>query len=178
MGLEISLTLAPPSLDLRSQGKTEDSCRPGGPLPSRERRGAGLGLPHRRKMGSPYVRSLGQHILGSAWRPVLSSLFHWIYDRELEDTCHEVRNAIQLSDACLRSMGTQLLPPHTLSPSLLFSLNRNASTLHLNAMHILYSALKANHLIYWQSCIWLVENSYPIFNSGKLSKVKSLVQIC
>ena len=157
--------MAPPGLDIGSQDKTGDSCSLGGPLPTRGRRWAGLGRPRHRKTGSLYLRSLGQHILSSVWRPVLSFLSHWIYDRELEDTYHEARNTLQTSDACLKSMDAQLLPP--CPPSLLSSLNRNASTLHLNAMHILCSALKADHLIYRRSCIWLVENCYPMFNSGK-----------
>lgn len=44
------------------------------------------------KTGDPYVRSLVQHILSLVSHPVLSFLYRWIYDGELEDTYHEVRN--------------------------------------------------------------------------------------
>ena len=42
------------------------------------------------KTGDPYVRSLVQHILSLVSHPVLSFLYRWIYDGELEDTYHEV----------------------------------------------------------------------------------------
>ncbi|XP_057165935.1 gamma-tubulin complex component 3 [Ursus arctos] len=41
------------------------------------------------KTGDPYVRSLVQHILSLVSHPVLSFLYRWIYDGELEDTYHE-----------------------------------------------------------------------------------------
>lgn len=47
------------------------------------------------KTGDPYVRSLVQHILSLVSHPVLSFLYRWIYDGELEDTYHEVRNAFR-----------------------------------------------------------------------------------
>lgn len=43
------------------------------------------------KTGDPYMRSLVQHILSLVSHPVLSFLYRWIYDGELEDTYHEVR---------------------------------------------------------------------------------------
>lgn len=55
------------------------------------------------------MRSLVQHILSLVSHPVLSFLYRWIYDGELEDTYHEVRNAARFSDLDLSSMGTQLL---------------------------------------------------------------------
>lgn len=60
------------------------------------------------KTGDPYMRSLVQHILSLVSHPVLSFLYRWIYDGELEDTYHEVRNTTRFSDSDLRSMGTQL----------------------------------------------------------------------
>lgn len=45
------------------------------------------------KTGDPYMKSLVQHILSLVSHPVLSFLYRWIYDGELEDTYHEVRNA-------------------------------------------------------------------------------------
>ncbi|XP_011834841.1 PREDICTED: gamma-tubulin complex component 3 [Mandrillus leucophaeus] len=41
------------------------------------------------KTGDPYMRSLVQHILSLVSHPVLSFLYRWIYDGELEDTYHE-----------------------------------------------------------------------------------------
>lgn len=71
------------------------------------------------KTGDPYMRSLVQHILGLVSHPVLSFLYRWIYDGELEDTYHEVRNATRVSDSNFRSVGTPFLsflltvmPPH------------------------------------------------------------------
>lgn len=61
------------------------------------------------KTGDPYMRSLVQHILSLVSHPVLSFLYRWIYDGELEDTYHEVRNATRFSDLGLRNMDTQLL---------------------------------------------------------------------
>lgn len=43
------------------------------------------------KTGDPSMRSLVQHILSLVSHPVLSFLYRWIYDGELEDTHHEVR---------------------------------------------------------------------------------------
>lgn len=37
------------------------------------------------------MKSLVQHILSLVSHPVLSFLYRWIYDGELEDTYHEVR---------------------------------------------------------------------------------------
>lgn len=42
------------------------------------------------KTGDPYMKSLVQHILSLVSHPVLSFLYRWIYDGELEDTYHEV----------------------------------------------------------------------------------------
>lgn len=39
------------------------------------------------------MRSLVQHILSLVSHPILSFLYRWIYDGELEDTYHEVRDA-------------------------------------------------------------------------------------
>lgn len=72
------------------------------------------------------MKSLVQHILSLVSHPVLSFLYRWIYDGELEDTYHEVRNATRVSDWDLRSMGTQLL---VFPLSLLFSCNSDATTL-------------------------------------------------
>ena len=41
------------------------------------------------KTGDPSMRSLVQHILSLVSHPVLSFLYRWIYDGELEDTHHE-----------------------------------------------------------------------------------------
>ncbi|GAB1292989.1 Gamma-tubulin complex component 3 [Apodemus speciosus] len=41
------------------------------------------------KTGDPYMKSLVQHILSLVSHPVLSFLYRWIYDGELEDTYHE-----------------------------------------------------------------------------------------
>lgn len=43
------------------------------------------------KTGDPSMRSLVQHILSLVSHPVLSFLYRWIYDGELEDAHHEVR---------------------------------------------------------------------------------------
>ena len=40
------------------------------------------------------MRSLVQHILSLGSHPVLSFLYRWIYDGELEDTHHEVRRRL------------------------------------------------------------------------------------
>lgn len=45
------------------------------------------------KTGDPSMRSLVQHILSLVSHPILSFLYRWIYDGELEDTYHEVRDA-------------------------------------------------------------------------------------
>lgn len=37
------------------------------------------------------MRALVQHILGLVSHPILNFLYRWIYDGELEDTYHEVR---------------------------------------------------------------------------------------
>lgn len=69
------------------------------------------------KTGDPYVRSLVQHILSLVSHPVLSFLYRWIYDGELEDTYHEVRNAIlasHLARGGAGGMGSRT----TVSPSL------------------------------------------------------------
>lgn len=60
------------------------------------------------KTGDPYVRSLVQHILSLVSHPVLSFLYRWIYDGELEDTYHEVRSAVRVSGYSLEffSLGT------------------------------------------------------------------------
>lgn len=42
------------------------------------------------KTGDPYMKSLVQHILSLVSHPILSFLYRWIYDGELEDTYHEV----------------------------------------------------------------------------------------
>lgn len=39
------------------------------------------------------MKSLVQHILSLVSHPILSFLYRWIYDGELEDTYHEVRAA-------------------------------------------------------------------------------------
>lgn len=49
------------------------------------------------KTGDPSMRSLVRHILSLVSHPVLSFLYRWIYDGELEDTYHEVRRSVCLS---------------------------------------------------------------------------------
>uniref|UniRef100_A0A8C7YBG3 Tubulin gamma complex component 3 n=1 Tax=Oryzias sinensis TaxID=183150 RepID=A0A8C7YBG3_9TELE len=44
------------------------------------------------KTGDPQMRALVQHILCLVSHPILNFLYRWIYDGELEDTYHEVRN--------------------------------------------------------------------------------------
>ncbi|XP_048855190.1 gamma-tubulin complex component 3 isoform X2 [Brienomyrus brachyistius] len=41
------------------------------------------------KTGDPYMRALVQHVLALVSHPILSFLYRWIYDGELEDTYHE-----------------------------------------------------------------------------------------
>lgn len=41
---------------------------------------------------------------------------------------------------------------------------------------IFCTVLESQLSVFWQNCIWLIENCYLTFNSVKLSKVKSLIQ--
>ena len=52
------------------------------------------------KTGDPSMRSLVQHILSLVSHPVLSFLYRWIYDGELEDTHHEVRRRLLKAAGC------------------------------------------------------------------------------
>lgn len=78
------------------------------------------------------MKSLVQHILSLVSHPILSFLYRWIYDGELEDTYHEVS-----AEACgLRAWA----PP---SPDCFISvgaLNRTVHTPHLKAVHFWHSA--------------------------------------
>jgi hypothetical protein len=56
------------------------------------------------------MRSLVQHILSLVSHPVLSFLYRWIYDGELEDTYHEVG-----AEAEVRSHGYSIIPVAVLS---------------------------------------------------------------
>ncbi|XP_035923991.1 gamma-tubulin complex component 3 isoform X3 [Halichoerus grypus] len=91
LGLESSLTLRrllvwtyDPKIRLKTLAALVDHCqgRKGGELAS--------AVHAYTKTGDPYVRSLVQHILSLVSHPVLSFLYRWIYDGELEDTYHEV----------------------------------------------------------------------------------------
>lgn len=57
------------------------------------------------KTGDPYVRSLVKHILSLVSHPVLSFLYRWIYDGELEDAHHEVGKAAQPPGSALGGVG-------------------------------------------------------------------------
>uniref|UniRef100_A0A8C3WBL9 Tubulin gamma complex component 3 n=1 Tax=Catagonus wagneri TaxID=51154 RepID=A0A8C3WBL9_9CETA len=90
LGLESSLTLRrllvwtyDPKMRLKTLAALVDHCqgRKGGELAS--------AVHAYTKTGDPYARSLVQHILSLVSRPVLSFLYRWIYDGELEDTYHE-----------------------------------------------------------------------------------------
>ncbi|VCX42908.1 unnamed protein product [Gulo gulo] len=90
LGLESSLTLRrllvwtyDPKIRLKTLAALVDHCqgRKGGELAS--------AVHAYTKTGDPYVRSLVQHILTLVSHPVLSFLYRWIYDGELEDTYHE-----------------------------------------------------------------------------------------
>uniref|UniRef100_A0A480TXD0 Gamma-tubulin complex component 3 isoform 1 n=1 Tax=Sus scrofa TaxID=9823 RepID=A0A480TXD0_PIG len=90
LGLESSLTLRrllvwtyDPKMRLKTLAALVDHCqgRKGGELAS--------AVHAYTKTGDPYARSLVQHILSLVSHPVLSFLYRWIYDGELEDTYHE-----------------------------------------------------------------------------------------
>ncbi|XP_039082568.1 gamma-tubulin complex component 3 isoform X2 [Hyaena hyaena] len=90
LGLESSLTLRrllvwtyDPKIRLKTLAALVDHCqgRKGGELAS--------AVHAYTKTGDPYVRSLVQHILSLVSHPVLSFLYRWIYDGELEDAYHE-----------------------------------------------------------------------------------------
>ncbi|XP_012878295.1 PREDICTED: gamma-tubulin complex component 3 [Dipodomys ordii] len=90
LGLESSLTLRrllvwtyDPKIRLKTLAALVDYCqgRKGGELAS--------SVHAYTKTGDPYMRSLVQHILSLVSHPVLSFLYRWIYDGELEDTYHE-----------------------------------------------------------------------------------------
>ncbi|KAK2491759.1 hypothetical protein MC885_000241 [Smutsia gigantea] len=90
LGLESSLTLRrllvwtyDPKIRLKTLAALVDHCqgRKGGELAS--------AVHAYTKTGDPYVRSLVKHILSLVSHPVLSFLYRWIYDGELEDTYHE-----------------------------------------------------------------------------------------
>ncbi|CAN0563381.1 unnamed protein product [Rangifer tarandus platyrhynchus] len=90
LGLESSLTLRrllvwtyDPKIRLKTLAALVDHCqgRKGGELAS--------AVHAYTKTGDPSMRSLVQHILSLVSHPVLSFLYRWIYDGELEDTHHE-----------------------------------------------------------------------------------------
>ncbi|XP_067569746.1 gamma-tubulin complex component 3 isoform X3 [Pseudorca crassidens] len=90
LGLESSLTLRrllvwtyDPKIRLKTLAALVDHCqgRKGGELAS--------AVHAYTKTGDPSMRSLVQHILSLVSHPVLSFLYRWIYDGELEDTYHE-----------------------------------------------------------------------------------------
>ena len=90
LGLESSLTLRrllvwtyDPKIRLKTLAALVDHCqgRKGGELAS--------AVHAYTKTGDPYMKSLVQHILSLVSHPVLSFLYRWIYDGELEDTYHE-----------------------------------------------------------------------------------------
>ncbi|XP_069323127.1 gamma-tubulin complex component 3 isoform X3 [Eulemur rufifrons] len=90
LGLESSLTLRrllvwtyDPKIRLKTLAALVDHCqgRKGGELAS--------AVHAYTKTGDPYMRSLVQHILSLVSHPILSFLYRWIYDGELEDTYHE-----------------------------------------------------------------------------------------
>ncbi|KAM4859980.1 LOW QUALITY PROTEIN: gamma-tubulin complex component 3 [Thomomys bottae] len=90
VGLESGLTLRrllvwtyDPKIRLKTLAALVDYCqgRKGGELAS--------SVHAYTKTGDPYMRSLAQHILSLVSHPVLSFLYRWIYDGELEDTYHE-----------------------------------------------------------------------------------------
>lgn len=90
VGLESSLTLRrllvwtyDPRIRLKTLAALVDHCqgRKGGELAS--------AVHAYTKTGDPYMKSLVQHILSLVSHPVLSFLYRWIYDGELEDTYHE-----------------------------------------------------------------------------------------
>ncbi|PNI38214.1 TUBGCP3 isoform 6, partial [Pan troglodytes] len=96
LGLESSLTLRrllvwtyDPKIRLKTLAALVDHCqgRKGGELAS--------AVHAYTKTGDPYMRSLVQHILSLVSHPVLSFLYRWIYDGELEDTYHEVRIGVR-----------------------------------------------------------------------------------
>ncbi|XP_059758874.1 gamma-tubulin complex component 3 isoform X3 [Balaenoptera ricei] len=90
LGLESSLTLRrllvwtyDPKIRLKTLAALVDHCqgRKGGELAS--------AVHAYTKTGDPSMRSLVQHILSLVSHPILSFLYRWIYDGELEDTYHE-----------------------------------------------------------------------------------------
>ncbi|XP_011789301.1 PREDICTED: gamma-tubulin complex component 3 isoform X2 [Colobus angolensis palliatus] len=90
LGLESSLTLRrllvwtyDPKIRLKTLAALVDHCqgRKGGELAS--------AVHAYTETGDPYMRSLVRHILSLVSHPVLSFLYRWIYDGELEDTYHE-----------------------------------------------------------------------------------------
>ncbi|KAK7805722.1 hypothetical protein U0070_010943 [Myodes glareolus] len=90
LGLESSLTLRrllvwtyDPKIRLKTLAALVDHCqgRKGGELAS--------AVHAYTKTGDPYMKSLVQHILSLVSHPILSFLYRWIYDGELEDTYHE-----------------------------------------------------------------------------------------
>ncbi|XP_030878989.1 gamma-tubulin complex component 3-like, partial [Leptonychotes weddellii] len=110
LGLESSLTLRrllvwtyDPKIRLKTLAALVDHCqgRKGGELAS--------AVHAYTKTGDPYVRSLVQHILSLVSHPVLSFLYRWIYDGELEDTYHEVRNALPASHSASGGVGARAL---------------------------------------------------------------------
>lgn len=82
------------------------------------------------KTGDPYARSLVQHILSLVSHPVLSFLYRWIYDGELEDTYHEVRHGW---DAGGLQVALVTVPPWHVSW-------QGCPTLRFRALHVLPAA--------------------------------------
>lgn len=83
------------------------------------------------KTGDPSMRSLVRHILSLVSHPVLSFLYRWIYDGELEDTYHEVRMPVCLWSWLCVCLLRMCVRPSCLSSQLcvsVFSLTSSPST--------------------------------------------------
>lgn len=105
------------------------------------------------KTGDPYVRSLVKHILSLVSHPVLSFLYRWIYDGELEDAHHEVGKAAQPSGSALGGRGPPLL---LCLPGQLPSPHSQAPVFHLNVVPRLcsfeqVSCRAAGGMVSWES---------------------------
>ena len=115
------------------------------------------------KTGDPSMRSLVQHILSLVSHPVLSFLYRWIYDGELEDTHHEVRRRLlraagrRAHPEVRRAFGVSSKQPGA-GPILRCLLRAVGRQAHPRA------SLSSRHRIE-QSCVCLVGNGSPR-NSG------------
>ncbi|MXQ89704.1 hypothetical protein E5288_WYG011533 [Bos mutus] len=162
LGFESSLTLRrllvwtyDPKIRLKTLAALVDHCqgRKGGELAS--------AVHAYTKTGDPSMRSLVQHILSLVSHPVLSFLYRWIYDGELEDTHHEVRRRLlraagrRAHPEVRRAFGVSSEQPGA-GPILRCLLRAVGRQAHPRA------SLSSRHRIE-QSCVCLVGNAADLF---------------